>query len=104
MNSKNKQTGITMIGFVVLLGVLGFFIYAGMKLFPAYTEYYGVVKSMKLLQNEAGIQNATIEEIRRKLNVQFDLQYVDEADVPPGAMTLITANGAHSLRIAYDKD
>jgi hypothetical protein len=104
MNSKNKQTGITMIGFVVLLGVLGIFIYAGMKLFPAYTEYYGVVKSMKLLQNEAGIQNATIEEIRRKLNVQFDLQYVDEADVPPGAITLITANGAHSLRIAYDKD
>ena len=104
MNMKNTQKGITLIGFAVLLCVVGFFVYAGMKLFPAYTEYYGVVKSMKLLQNEAGIQTATLEEIRRKLNVQFDLQYVDEADIPPGAITLNTANGARSLRIAWDKD
>lgn len=104
MNTKNRQKGITLIGFAVLLCVLGFFAFAAMKLFPAYTEYFGVVKSMKLLQGEAGIENATIEEIRRKLNVQFDLQYVDETDVPPSSMTLITANGAHSLNIAYDKD
>lgn len=104
MNSKNRQTGITLIGFAVLLCVLGFFAFAAMKLIPAYTEYFGVVKSMKLLQGEAGIENATIEDIRGKLNVQFDLQYVDETDVPPGAITLITANGARSLRIAYDKD
>ena len=104
MNMKNTQKGITFIGFAVMLCVVGFFVYAGMKLFPAYTEYYGVVKSMKLLQNEVGIQTATLEEIRRKLNVQFDLQYVDEADIPPGAITLNTANGARSLRIAWDKD
>src|ERR1700722_10322890 len=95
MNSKNKQTGITLIGFAVLLCVLGFFIFAAMKLIPVYTEYFGVVKSMKLLQNDSGIENATIEDIRRKLNVQFDLQYVDETNVPPGSATLITANGAH---------
>ncbi len=104
MNSKNKQTGITLLGFAVLLCVLGFFAYAAMKLLPAYMEYFGVVKSMKLLQSESGIENATIEDIRRKLNVQFDLQYVDEADVPPAAATLITANGAHSLHIEYDRD
>jgi hypothetical protein len=104
MNSKNKQTGITLIGFAVLLCVLGFFAFAAMKLIPVYTEYFGVVKSMKLLQGESGIENTTIEDIRRKLNVQFDLQYVDETNVPPGAATLITANGARSLRIAYDRD
>jgi hypothetical protein len=104
MNSKNKQTGITMIGFVALLCILGFFIFAAMKLIPVYTEYFGVVKSMKLLQTEAGIESATIETIRGKLNVQYDLQYVDENNVPPSAATLITADGAHSLRVAYDRD
>jgi hypothetical protein len=104
MNSKNKQTGLTLIGFAVLLGVLGFIAYAVMKLFPAYSEYFGVVKSMKLLQNEPGIESASVEDIRRKLNVQFDLQYVDETDVPPSAVSLVTANGARSLRIAYDRD
>jgi hypothetical protein len=100
----SKQRGITMIGFAMLLGVLGFFAYAAMKLWPAYAEYFGVVKSMKSLQSDADAQTMTVEMIRRKLNVQFDLQYVDEKNVPPSAIQLITANGEHSLRIAYDRE
>lgn len=104
MHMQRSQKGITMIGFATLLCVVGFFAYAAMKLVPAYTEYYGVVKSMKQLQNDAGMEGASLELIRAKLNVQFDLQYVNEQDVPPGAIQLITANGQHNLRIAYDKD
>jgi Domain of unknown function (DUF4845) len=101
---KNTQTGITLIGFVVLLGVVGFFVYAGMKLFPAYAEYYAVVKSVQAVQREPNIQTASLEEIRQKLNVQFDLQYVNEQNVPPSAITLNTAQGARSLRVAWDRD
>ena len=97
MRTHLTQKGITMIGFVMLLGVLGFIALVAMKLIPVYTEYFGVVKSMKLLQGEAGIENASVEEIRNKLNVQFDLQYVDEKNVPRQAIQLITQNGAHSL-------
>lgn len=104
MRTHVTQKGITMIGFAMLVCVLGFFAYAAMKLIPAYTEYFGVVKSMKKLQTDAGIETATIDVIRNKLNVQFDLQYVNEKDVPPSAMQLITQNGEHSLRIAYDVD
>jgi hypothetical protein len=104
MHIIHRQRGITMIGFAMLLGVLGFVAYSVMKLWPAYSEYFGVVKSMKALQSDADIENATIDLIRRKLNVQFDLQYVDEKNVPPGAAQLITSNGQHSLRIAYDRD
>jgi len=42
----NKQSGITLIGFLILLIVVGFFAYAAMKLVPAYVEYFGVVKAM----------------------------------------------------------
>jgi hypothetical protein len=104
MHTYRGQRGITMIGFAMLLGILGFFAYAVMKLWPAYSEYFGVVKSMKALQSDADIENATIDLIRRKLNVQFDLQYVNEKNVPPSAIQLITSNGQHSLRVAYDRD
>jgi hypothetical protein len=104
MHTLSKQKGITFMGFAILLGVVGFFAYAAMKLIPAYSEYYGVVKSMKQLQTEAGIESASIEAIRQKLNVQFDLQYVDEKNVPASSAQLITNNGQHSLRIAYDRD
>jgi hypothetical protein len=72
-----------------------------MKLVPVYSEYFSVVKSMKSLQSDAGIQNMGIEEIRRKLEPIFDVQYVDENDVPLSSVTLITANGQHSLNVAY---
>jgi len=104
MRTYGRQSGITMIGFVMVLGILGFFAYAVMKLWPAYSEYFGVVKSMKSIQSDADAETMTIDMVRRKLNVQFDLQYVDERNVPPSAVQLITANNQHSLRIAYDRE
>ncbi len=104
MNMKNRQRGVTLIGFATLLIVVGFFAYAAMKLWPAYIEYYGVVKSMKTLQSEPGIETASIDQIRQKLNVQFDLQYVDENDIPAAGYKLNTQNGNRSLTIAWDKD
>jgi len=98
-----KQRGITLLGFAVVLGVVGFFAFAAMKLVPVYTEHMGIVKSMKKLQTEAGIENKSIDEIRRDLNVQFDIQYVDESVVPPANIQLRKQNGASSLRIFYDK-
>jgi len=104
MRTHVTQKGITMIGFAIMLCVVGFFAFAAMKLLPVYTEYFGVVKSMKSLQNEANIESKSIEEIRQMLNVQFDLQYVDERNVPTKAVQLVTTNGQHTLRIAYDRD
>jgi len=104
MRTQSKQKGITMIGFAILLAVVGFFAFAAMKLIPVYSEYFGVVKAMKQLQTEPNIESKSIDEIRQMLNVKFDLQYVSDKDVPPKAINLVTANGAHSLRIAYDID
>jgi Domain of unknown function (DUF4845) len=104
MRLRNSQRGITMIGFAFLLAIVGFFAYCVMKLFPAYSEYFGVVKAMKNLQTEPGIETATIEDIRGKLNVQFDLQYVNEDSIPGKNIQLVTAGGQHTLHIFYDKD
>lgn len=99
-----RQHGITLIGFAIVLIVVGFFAYAAMKLIPVYSEYFGVVKSVKSLQGEAGIETMSIDQIRRKLDTIFDVQYVDETDVPLSSVTLITANGQRSLNVAYSVD
>lgn len=104
MRTYVTQKGITMIGFAMLICILGFFAYAAMKLIGPYTEYFGVVKSMKQVQADPNIETMNIDDIRRSLNVKFDLQYVNENDVPPKSIQLITANGQRSLRIAYDID
>ena len=104
MRAKFRQSGLTLIGFAIVLIVAGFFAYAAMKLVPVYTEYFGVVKSMKSIQSHTGVETATIEDIRRWLNVNFDLQYVDDSSIPEKNIQLITKDGQRKLRIFYDKD
>ncbi|MCS3746079.1 hypothetical protein FHY18_001640 [Xanthomonas arboricola] len=48
---------MTLTSFVVVLAVVGFGLYIGMKLFPMYQEYYSVRTAMKGLANEPGSAN-----------------------------------------------
>ena len=52
---RNSQRGITLLGFIIVLAVVGLFAYVGMKLFPMYSEYYSVRSAMKGLAAEPGI-------------------------------------------------
>lgn len=54
---KRKQSGMTLMSFVVVVAVVGFGLYIGMKLFPMYQEYYSVRAAMKGLANEPGSAN-----------------------------------------------
>jgi Tfp pilus assembly major pilin PilA len=102
-NMRRNNRGITLIGFVILLGVAGFFAYLAMKLVPMYIEYFGVVKAMEMVKNEPGSSQKSLEEIRRDLNAKFDTQYVDDNSVPPQAISVKREAGGATLRIAYEK-
>ncbi|HET6546784.1 MAG TPA: DUF4845 domain-containing protein [Rhodanobacteraceae bacterium] len=103
MRASRNIGGITLIGFLILLIVAGFFAYLAMRLVPVYVEYFGVVKAMEQTRNEPGSAQKTLEEIRRDLSLKFNTQYVDEADVPPQAITLKRESGGATLRIHYER-
>jgi len=101
---KTKQSGVTLIGFLVILLVVGFFGYMAMKLVPSYTEYGGVVKAMNGIAS-SGTSGKSLDEIRRELLRKMDFQYVDDATVKPSDITISRDNGGTSvLHVAYDKD
>ena len=103
MKAQRYSRGITLLGFLIMLCVAGFFAYVVMKLVPVYVEYFGVVKAMEQIKDEPGASQKSVEEIRRDLNVKFDLQYVDEKDIPPQAIQLKREATGPPLRIAYEK-
>jgi uncharacterized protein DUF4845 len=103
MKAHRYSRGITLLGFLILLCVAGFFAYCVMKLLPVYVEYFGVVKAMEQLKSEPGVAQKTVEQIRRDLSMKFDLQYVDEKDIPPQAIQLKREATGPTLRIAYEK-
>ncbi|HEX7110915.1 MAG TPA: DUF4845 domain-containing protein [Mizugakiibacter sp.] len=100
---KSKQTGITLIGFLVILAVAGVFAYAAMKLVPAYVEYFGVVKSMNQVASEPGVVNKSQDEIRRDLLYKFSFQYVDQDTVRPQDIKVDQQSNGGTLTVAYDK-
>ncbi len=104
MQMRKQQQGLSIIGFLILLAVVGFFAYAAMLLIPAYTEYFGVVKAMKGLAEDAGAATMPIEQIRSKLDFDMHLQYVGDKTVPPNAIKLNTQGGARILQVVYDKE
>ena len=77
---KGKQRGITLIGFVLVLVVVGFFAYMGMVIGPAYSEYYGVVKAMKFVASEASPNETDFETLRKGLDRQFNVGYVESVE------------------------
>ena len=87
---KSKQSGVTLIGFLVIMAIVAFLAYMGMKLLPSYSEYMGVVKAMNQVATE-GTNGKPLDEIRRGLMFKMGFQYVDDA------------GGASQLRVAYDK-
>lgn len=74
---NRKQRGITLIGFIIVLVVGGFFAYMAMILGPAYSEYYGVVKAMKFVASQADANTIDVEPLRRSLDKQFNVGYVE---------------------------
>jgi hypothetical protein len=100
---QHKSRGITLIGFIILLCVLGFFAYMAMRLIPVYVEYFGVVKAMEQVRSEPGSAQKSLDEIRRDMSFKFSTQYVDDANVPPSAISLKREAGAATLRVAYER-
>ena len=74
---KRSQRGMTLIGFVLGLAVAAFFIYMGMVIGPAYSEYYGVVKAMKFVASEASPSSTDFTPLRDGLDRQFNVGYVE---------------------------
>jgi hypothetical protein len=77
MIRRTKQRGITLMSFVFVLMVLGFFAYTAMQLFPIYSEHMAVVDSMQALTEEPGVSSWDAPKIRNMLDRRFNVSYVD---------------------------
>jgi hypothetical protein len=74
---RSDQRGMTLIGFIIGLIVAGIFIYMGMILVPAYTEYQGVKKALDSVAAESNPNTVDPTPIIKALDRQFTVGYVE---------------------------
>lgn len=72
---RRNQSGMTLISFVIVAAVVGFFLFIAMKLFPMYQEYFAVKSAMKGLAAEAGIANEQPAQIKEKFFKRLYISY-----------------------------
>ncbi len=100
---KSKQAGVTLIGFLLIMAIVGFFGFMAMKLLPSYSEYMGVVKAMNQIATE-GSNGKTLDDIRRELMFKMNFQYVDDSTIKPADITITRdSGGASNLNVVYHK-
>jgi len=97
---KRNQSGITLMGFIIILAMVGVFVYVGMKVIPMYSEFYAVKKSLDGLALEPGINNAPPDRIK---SLFFRRLYVNYSDnVKPENVKIERGENGWHMTVSYE--
>jgi hypothetical protein len=114
---RNRQLGVTAIGWLFLLTPVAIVVYAGIRLAPVYLNYMKVAKAMDQVGGELKEGGANPQSIRTIIDRHFE---IDMVDYPSTKDMKITKDGASwivesqyddeaplfanlSLRVTFDK-
>jgi hypothetical protein len=96
--SKEHQRGATFLGMVIIIGILGFALYGGIRLFPIYKEYFDIVRAMSQTSTTLG-GGAQPPEIKMSLERRWaveDIKSLSSEDIK-----IIRTNDVVTLQAKY---
>lgn len=101
---RSRQAGITFIGWLILLVPVAIVVYAGIRMFPKYLNYYNLSKAMQNTATEFAGDDATsinATAVRRALQGRFD---VTDIDYPAVSDIQVVRDGDHwVMRVNYEE-
>lgn len=108
MNLRNRQQGLTLMGFVIVLIVVGFFAYMAMRIIPMYNEYWAICKALDEVAKDPTANNADEVKLRDMISRRFETGYVNSIDpmvkgYPKGILIKRAADGL-TISVKYDAD
>ena len=87
---QHRQRGMTMIGILVLVVVVGAWVYAGIRMTPKYLEYMRVASTLEKVRDEFDANPGTTEFMLRKaVERHFDIEITKDG-------------GMFTMRAAYE--
>jgi len=76
MNIRARQTGLTMISWIILVGMIGFIGIFGFKLLPIYMGYYSLNSAMTTAVKNVA-QGETPAQVRNSISALFDVNSIN---------------------------
>jgi Domain of unknown function (DUF4845) len=95
---RSRQRGATLIGMVTIIAILGFALYAGIRLAPLYFEYMAVVRAMEQTSKEAA-SGTSLPELRAALARRWTIE--DIHSISGNDIEIKKTGGGFSMRAWY---
>ena len=76
MNTRQRQSGISILGVLTIMLMVGFFIMCAIRMVPGYLEYVGVKDIIARMAMETEVENESISDIRRNIANIFNTNQI----------------------------
>ena len=78
---RSKQTGITLIGWIILLVPVAICFYTGIRLTPVYLNYMKVARTLEQVKSEFKGGDANVNVVRTAIEKHLNVESVDYPDI-----------------------
>ncbi|WP_395770541.1 DUF4845 domain-containing protein [Arenimonas sp.] len=99
---KRNQKGITLLSFLFVLALVGFFGFLFMRLFPVYSEYYSAVNDIKAVTQASGADKQALPQLKDSLYRRFQISYVDSVNLDKHIKLRTEKEGKKVLDLNYE--
>ena len=97
---RQHQHGMTFLGLLCILAMVGIIGYAGVRLVPVYLNYMKIVRTMESTATEVKGENPNIEAMRTSFDRHWNIE--DITVVAPKDIEIVRDDSGVSMHIAYD--
>ena len=98
---QHRQRGMTFIGILVLIVVVGSWVYAGIRLTPKYLEYMRIAATLEKVRDEFDANPGSTEFMLRKaIERHFDIEMVEV--ISANDIEISKDGGAFNMRASYE--
>ncbi len=98
---RHKQTGMTALGWLIVLGLIGFFALVTIRVTPMYLESFNVAGALESLKSEPLVTQKSIAEIHKLLQRRFDVNDIKHVN-PKTDVKVEKQEGILKVTIAYE--
>ena len=98
---RNHQQGMTFIGLLCILALLGVVVYAGIRLAPLYLNYMKIARTMESVATEVKGENPDPGAIRTLLDRHFNIE--DPTGVDVKDIEITRDEGGVQMHVVYDQ-
>jgi hypothetical protein len=97
---RQPQQGMTFIGLLCILALVGVIAYAGIRLVPVYLNYMNIARTMDTVASEFKGENPDLGGIRRSLEKHWEIEAISAVDFKDIEVT--KDDSGVSMHVAFD--